>query len=70
MAKKQKSCTPMCGPSAAEERKWKAEDALRTLRRAEEIRNDPALMRAAQRMAKDEQAALARIADTKGSKRR
>lgn len=41
MAKK----SQVVGVSAADERKWRAEDALRTLTRADEIRKDAQLMR-------------------------
>lgn len=44
---------------AAQERKWRAEDDLRTLTRAREIRNDPARMKAVRTLAKEQLAAMA-----------
>lgn len=38
------------GPSADTERKWEAEDALRTLTRAEEIQRDASLMTRVEKM--------------------
>jgi len=46
----------------AQEMRWKAEDALRTLSRAEEIRSDKSLMRAVQNHAKAQVAALSKVA--------
>lgn len=51
-----------------ENEKWQAEDDVRTLRRAEEIRTDRARLAAAKRVAKEEQAALAKL--TKPATRR
>ena len=57
-----KRSNTVCGPSAAEQRRWQAEDDLRTLRRAEEIRADAARVRQAQRIATQEMKALERVA--------
>lgn len=45
----------------AQERKWRAEDALRTLTRAAEIRKDKALMADVEALAKQQQKTLAAI---------
>ena len=47
--------------TVASDDKWRVEDALRTLRRAEEIRQDKGLMKQAKVMAKKEAAALSKI---------
>ena len=47
MAKK----NTIAGPSMTEQRRWQAEDDLRTLRRAEEIRADKSRVAMAQKMA-------------------
>lgn len=52
----------ICGPSASEQRRWQAEDDLRTLRRAEEIRADKSRVAMAQKMATQEVKALQRVA--------
>lgn len=49
------------GPSQAEERRWQAEDDLRTLTRAMEIKNDKARYRRAMAMAKEQLAALQKV---------
>lgn len=49
------------GPSTSDERKWRAEDALRTLKRAEEIKRDNGLMKEVERCRRDEMRALAEI---------
>lgn len=38
----------------ADEKRWKVEDAMRTLMRAEELKKDKALMSDVERMAKDQ----------------
>ena len=66
-----KRSNQICGPSAAEQRRWQGEDDLRTLRRAEEIRADPTRVRQAQRIATQEMKALQRVAGkptTKGKR--
>ncbi len=45
----------------ANEKKWRAEDDLRTLQRAKEIENDKARMQAAKSIAKEQKAALEKI---------
>ena len=59
MARKEPAIT---GPSATEQRRWQAEDDLRTLRRAEEIRADKSRVAMAQKMATQEVKALQRVA--------
>lgn len=61
MARKKEVEIEVKGPSAKEERRWRAEDALRTLKRAEEIRRDGGLMKEVQRCRNDEMRALADI---------
>lgn len=48
-------------PSAAEDKKWRAEDALRTLTRAEEIRGDKSLMKDVERCRQEKMRELAAI---------
>ena len=48
--------------AAKEEKRWRAEDDLRTLRRAEEVRSDPSRVKMAKQMAAEEMRALARVA--------
>lgn len=62
MAKK--TIVKAASPAANDMRKWQAEEDLRTLRRAEEIRADKTRVRMAQRVAQQEVAALSRIAKT------
>lgn len=50
---------------AARERMWRAQDALGTIRRAEEIKRDPGLMRDAKSLAKREIAALSKVTKAK-----
>lgn len=55
-------------PSAeqkAQEKRYRAEDDLRTLRRAEEVRSDPGRVRMAQRVAREEVKVLSRVAGKK-----
>lgn len=49
------------GPSAAQQKKWQAEDDLRTLQRAGEIKNDPARVKMAQAEAQAQMKALATV---------
>ncbi len=59
MAKSDKKNSP---PSYADEdRKYKAEDALRTLTRAEELRGDPALMKDVEKCRQDKIRDLAKV---------
>ena len=53
------------GPSSADMRRFRAEEALRTLQRAEEIRSDRGLMADAKRLAAQQARALNKIS-TKG----
>lgn len=48
-------------PSHDDEMKWKARDAVDTLKRAHEIKNDPHLMAHVQKHAKTEKEALGKI---------
>lgn len=48
-------------PIKDEDRKWKAEDALRTLQRAEEVRSDKGLMRDVEACRQDKMRQLASI---------
>lgn len=43
---------------AAEDKKWKTEDAMRTIMRAEELKKDKGLMRDVEAMAKEQAAKL------------
>lgn len=47
---------------AKSEAEWRAEDDMRTLARAAEIRNDPARLKAAQELAKKKLLELAQVA--------
>lgn len=59
-----KSSGVMCGgPSAAEQKRWQAEDDLRTLQRAKEIESDRARVSAARKVANDQVKALNGIAN-------
>ena len=50
------------GPSHSKEQdKWRAEDDLRTLQRAKEIKNDKARMQAAKNIAKEQMSNLKKI---------
>lgn len=46
---------------AEEEKRWRAESDMRTLMEAEEIKNDPARLKAAQAMAKEKLVELAAV---------
>jgi|TARA_R110000744_G_scaffold364030_1_gene472476 hypothetical protein len=59
--KKMKSRLSVESPSSFDEKKWRAEGDLRTLRNAEEIRNSPSRQREAKKVAKAEMAALKKI---------
>ena len=50
---------------SADEAKWRAEDDLRTLARAEEVRRDPKRLAAAKKMAREKLAELQTVAGTK-----
>jgi len=47
---------------AMRERDWEAEDDLRTLQRAMEIKNDPARLKRAQELAKEKLQEMAQVA--------
>ena len=46
------------GPAMADEKRWKTEDAMRTIMRAEELKKDKSLMRDVSAMAKEQAAKL------------
>ncbi len=48
-------------PAMPEEMRYKAQDALHTLKRAHEIKNDPKLMHHVREHAKHEKAALSKV---------
>ena len=52
---------PPPGSIAAEDMRWKAQDALHTLKRAHEIKSDPALMHHVKAHAKNERKALSSV---------
>lgn len=60
MAKKPAKATTMPAP-AASETNWEARDALHTLKRAHEIKQDPKLMHHVREHAKTERAALSKV---------
>lgn len=61
--KKKATSTEMCcGPSPADERKWKIRSAYSDLERAEEVRSDPSLMADVRKFAAKEAKRAARIA--------
>jgi hypothetical protein len=51
--------------ASADDMKWRARDALSTLKRAEEIQRDKGLMRAVKTCAREEMKALAKVASGK-----
>ena len=55
--------------SRKEQLQWQAEQDLATLRRAQEIAEDPSRRTAAERIAKEEQEALAKITNRGGIRR-
>jgi hypothetical protein len=52
-------------PKVSEQKKWETEEALRTLRRAEEIKGNPSLMKRVSSMAKKEVGIISKIAGKK-----
>ena len=60
MTKKTK--TKSSPPVMKEERKWKVQEALSTLKRAEEIKKDKPMMKDCKKMAKEEMAMMSKIA--------
>lgn len=59
---KAKSSNALSGPYAAEDKRWKTEDAMRTLMRAEELKKDKALMKDVACLAKEQAAKLSGLA--------
>ena len=59
--KKAKASAPGHAMPSGEDMKWKAQDALHTLKRAEEIKNDPHLMQHVQNHARHERDHLNRV---------
>lgn len=49
---------------SSDEKRWRAEEDLRMLRRVEELKGDPARMREAQKLAQKELASLQRVTGT------
>ena len=47
------------------ERRWKAEDGLRTLQSADKVKSDPRLMKDVQALAKEQMGTLAKVAKGK-----
>lgn len=47
------------------ERQYQVEDALRTIKRAEQIKSDPKMMREVKNLAKQEQKAISKIVSSK-----
>lgn len=56
------------GISAADEAKWRAESDLRTLATAAEIKKDPARLKRALAMAKEQMAALSTVTSSAAKK--
>lgn len=64
-----RKATIIIGPSAASDRKYRAEDALRTIQRADEVRRDKGLMRDVKKLAKEQVRILNKVAGSeKGSR--
>ena len=62
MAKKSKASTVSRAPRmTAQDRKWRAESDLRSLREVEEIRGDPTRLKSARKVANQEMKALKKI---------
>jgi hypothetical protein len=59
---KRKTSSDYCGPTPAQQREWRAQDDLRILRQAEEIRADKSRVNMAARIATKEMKALERVA--------
>lgn len=68
MAKPRKSKAAISANPIADDRRYRAENALSTLTRAEDLKKDKALMRDVARLAKEQATALGRFAaaDKKG----
>lgn len=50
------------GKMKEQERRWRAEDALRSINRAEEFKQDKSLMKDVKALAKEQMASLSKIA--------
>lgn len=59
----QKAAAASKAERISEDQKWQAQDDLRTLARAEEIRTDPSRLGAAKREATEQKKALEKIAE-------
>lgn len=64
MAKAKKSNMASCAPEPNPE--WQAEDDLRTLTRAEEVRSDPARLKRVRRVQEKQVRALRRVGSSLG----
>lgn len=62
MKKHSNTIAPYSGPSVQEQREYRAQDDLRVLRQADEIRADKSRVLMAQKIATQEVAALSKIA--------
>lgn len=63
MATQKKAATAIRQPRiSAEEKKWRAQDDLRTMQRAQEVASDPNRLKAAQKEAQDQVKALQKVA--------
>jgi len=56
-------------PSSPDERRWRAEEDLRTLQRAQEIQADKARVKMAQKIAAEQMKALSRVTGKPKGKR-
>lgn len=63
--KKVTTATPRQPRMSAQEKKWQAEDDLRVMQRAEQIKSDPTRMKAAQREANSQVKALQKVVGKK-----
>jgi hypothetical protein len=54
--------------SAQQERAWRAQSALESIKRAEQVKSDPNLMRDVKALARQEQQALARVTGRPGKR--
>lgn len=50
-----------CMPDQSENKKWRAQDALRDIQRAEGYKNDKALMKDVKALAKEQMASLSKL---------
>lgn len=63
MAKAKTSEVAPASPSKGERHSWEVDDALRTLTRAEEVKDDKGLMRDVAKKAREQAADMTKIAD-------